>query len=256
MSLPGRDDRRLTAKVKICGCMRVEDGVAAADAGAEFVGVMFAQSRRRVSVETARAIVDALGPPLREREQAEPPPLHPGVFDDNAAWFTHGADALERLLARKRPLVVGVFAGQPVDEVNETAEEAGVDLVQLSGGEPWDELLLLTRQAVKVVDTAGVASAADVIARVRPGSALAVMLDASHGAGRQTDPALAADVARAFPIWLAGGLTPENVGAAVATVRPWLVDVSSGVETDGAKDAAKVAAFVRAAKGIAETPRG
>jgi len=246
----------MSARVKICGCMRVEDAVAAADAGADFVGVIFAESRRRVSVETARAIVDALGPPLREREQEEPPPLHPGVFDDAAAWFAHGAEALERLLARKRPLVVGVFSGQPVDEVNETAEEAGVDLVQLSGGEPWDDLLLLTRQAVKVVDADGAASAGDVIARVRPGSALAVMLDASHGAGRPADWALAAEVARAFPVWLAGGLTPENVGEAVAVVRPWLVDVSSGVESGGVKDPAKVAAFVRAAKGGAlESPR-
>ena len=55
-----------------------------------------------------------------------------------------------------------------------------------------------------------------------------------------------------MPLWLAGGLTPENVGEAIAAVRPWLVDVSTGVETDGVKDPAKIRAFIRAAKG--DTP--
>ena len=59
---------------------------------------------------------------------------------------------------------------------------------------------------------------------------------------------MAREVASRVPIWLAGGLTPETVGEVIATVRPWLVDVASGVETDGAKDPAKIAAFVRAAK--------
>ena len=62
-------------------------------------------------------------------EQDEPPPLHPGEFETVDAWFSHGAEALERLLARKRPLVVGVFEDQDVEEVNEIADETGIDLV-------------------------------------------------------------------------------------------------------------------------------
>jgi phosphoribosylanthranilate isomerase len=77
------------------------------------------------------------------------------------------------------------------------------------------------------------------------------MLDPSRGSGTAADLGVAAALAAQMPVWLAGGLTPENVDAAVRRVRPWAVDVSSGVETGGEKDPAKIAAFVRAAKGVA-----
>ncbi|HXK33693.1 MAG TPA: phosphoribosylanthranilate isomerase [Dehalococcoidia bacterium] len=240
----------MSARVKICGCMRVADAVAAAEAGADFVGIMFAPSSwRRVSTEEAAIIVRAIGTPLREVEQDEPPPLHPGRFDTPEAWFAHGAEALGRLLARKRPLTVGVFADQPVDEVNAIAEETGIDLVQLSGSEPWSDCTMLTRQAVKAVRPHPGMTAEDVIASAEPGAALALMLDPSGGTGITGDWSLAAKVAEALPIWLAGGLSPGNVRDAIAQVRPWLVDVSSGVETDGVKDAAKIRAFAEAARG-------
>jgi phosphoribosylanthranilate isomerase len=238
-------------RVKICGCMRVSDARAASEAGADFVGIMFAsRSRRRVSREEAAVIAATAGAPMSAVEQDEPPPLHPGHFSSTGAWFAHGAEALDRLLARKRPLVVGVFEDQPLDEVNEIADEVGLDLVQLSGNEPWSDCLLATRQAIKGLPRQQPASTADdVLAYIQPDAALAFLLDASRGTGTQTDLAVAAAVAAQMPIWLAGGLTPENVGEAIARVRPWAVDVSSGVETDGAKDPAKIGAFVRAAKG-------
>lgn len=236
-------------RVKICGCMKVADAVVAAEAGADFIGIMFAEeSRRRVSPEKAALIVRAIGGGVRDVEQNDPPPLHPGVYDDVAAWFGHGAEALDRLLARKRPLAVGVFKDQPIDDVNEIAEEAGLDLVQLSGSEPWSDCLVATRQAINVLRTRAGMMANEILAYAEPGAALAFMLDPSHGTGTQGDQDVAAEVAARFPLWLAGGLTPENVGATIATVRPWLVDVSTGVETDGAKDPAKIAAFVAAAK--------
>jgi phosphoribosylanthranilate isomerase len=138
-------------RVKICGCMHVADAAAAAAAGADFIGILFAESRRRVPVELAWQIARAAGTPLADVEQDEPPPLHPGRFATLDAWFAHGADALDRLLARKRPLVVGVFEDQSIEEVNEVADEVGLDLVQLSGDEPWGDCLLATRQAIKVV---------------------------------------------------------------------------------------------------------
>jgi anthranilate synthase/indole-3-glycerol phosphate synthase/phosphoribosylanthranilate isomerase len=239
-------------RVKICGCMRVADALAASAAGADFIGIMFAErSRRRVAVEEAALIASSVGEPMRERDQDEPPPLHPGRFASVEEWFAHGADALDRLLARKRPLVVGVFADQPIDEVNEIADEVGLDLVQLSGNEPWSDCLLATRQAIKVVNPADEATASDIMARIEPDAALAVMLDPSSGSGTKGDWDVAAAVSARIPIWLAGGTTPENVGEAIRIVRPWAVDVSSGVETDGAKDPAKIAAFVRSAKGVA-----
>jgi phosphoribosylanthranilate isomerase len=239
-------------RVKICGCMKVADAVAAAEAGADFIGIMFAaRSRRRQSAEEAALIVRAVGAPLRDLEQQEPPPLHPGTFDTIDSWFAHGAEALERLLARKRPLVVGVFEDQDVEEVNAIADETGIDLIQLSGSEPWSDALLLNRQAIQVLRPRPGMTADEIAAYIEPGAALAFMLDPSSGAGVRGDWNAAAAIAARLPLWLAGGLTSENVGEAIARVRPWLVDVSTGVETDGAKDFAKVRAFVASAQGEA-----
>src|SRR3990172_1791827 len=199
-------------RVKICGCMKVADAAAAAEAGADFIGIMFADSsRRRVTTEEASLIVRAVGTPLREMGQDEPPTLHPGRFDTIETWFAHGAEALDRLLARKRPLVVGVFKDQDIEDVNEIADETGIDLVQLSGNEPWSDALLANRQAIKVL-------------RQRP---------------RMTAAEIAAEIAARIPLWLAGGLDAGNVAEAIRAVRPWAVDVASGVETDGVKDPAK-----------------
>ena len=237
-------------RVKICGCMKIADAVAAAEAGADFIGIMFAPiSRRRVSAEEAGLIVRAVGTPLRELVQNEPPPTHSGHFDSIEAWFAHGAEALDRLLARKRPLVVGVFADQDIEEVNEIADETGIDLVQLSGNEPWSDALLLNRQAIKAVDQPD-KSAVAIWSGIEPGTSIAMMLDPSRGRGMKADWNVAGELAARLPLWLAGGLTPENVGEAVRTVRPWAVDGSSGVETDGAKDPAKIRAFVQAAKAM------
>jgi len=246
-------------RVKICGCMRVEDALAAAEAGADFIGLVFAESRRRLEPDEASDIVRALGEPLSHRELAAPPSLHGAGAAGSSAiaveeWFRQGAAALERLLARKRPLTVGVFAGQDLETVNAIADECGLDLVQLSGGEPWQDCLLIARQVIKAVHVEQGAAASDVLRRIEAGTAIACLLDtASEGAyggsGRTMDWGLAREVASRLPIMLAGGLTPENVGEAVRTVRPWGVDVSSGVETGGVKDAEKIRAFVQAAKG-------
>jgi phosphoribosylanthranilate isomerase len=236
-------------RVKICGCMQVADAIAARDAGADFIGILFAESRRRVSIEEAREIVGALGAPLSELEQ-DLPPAHIPATDDITSWFAHGAAALNRLLDRKRPLVVGVFEDQSPDEVNEISDETGIDLVQLSGHEPWTDVRALNRQAIKVIHPRTVTLERDITLGIESNSSLAVMLDASRGTGATSDLTAARDLAARLPIWLAGGLTPDNVAAAIDTAHPWLVDVSSGVETGGAKDPAKIAAFVAAAKGV------
>ena len=242
-------------RIKICGCRSIEQALAAAEAGADFVGLMFApSSRRRVEVEDASEIVRALGSPLAGREMDTPPAMYRAAADDLRSWYEHGASALERMLEHKRPLTVGVFAGNDSEEINEIVDECGIDLIQLSGGEPWSACLLANRQVIKALHVGGDETAASALRRVEAGSAMAVMLDkaddaAFGGTGQALDWAVASGIAAALPVWLAGGLTPENVAQAVTAVRPWCVDVSSGVETDGVKDAAKIRAFVAAVLG-------
>lgn len=240
-------------RVKICGNRTPEDVRAAAEAGADFVGMVFARSKRQVGVEEAKAMVSALGAPLAPHE-VTPPPLPPlYARQEVGPWFAHGAGMLDAYLAVKRPLTVGIFADQSIEEVNAIAEESGIDLVQLSGDESWEDCLLVTRPVLQVVHVGPLDAPADVLERVQPGFALGLMLDSAHGpyrggSGVTFDWAVARETAERQPMFLQGGLTPENVADAIRTVRPWGVDVSSGTETDGRKDHRRVRAFVEAVR--------
>jgi phosphoribosylanthranilate isomerase len=239
--------------VKICGNRTPDDVLAAAEAGADLVGIMFAESSRRVSVSEAQAMVRALGEPLAAHEIAMPPPARGHAREERGEWFRHGAAVIEAYLDAKRPLTVGIFADQSIDEVNELAEQSGVDLVQLSGDESWDDCLLVTKQVVQVVHVSPLDSPSDPMEYVEPGFALALMLDSAHGpyrggSGKPFDWEVARLVAAELPMILAGGLTPENVAEAMARVRPWAVDVSSGTEREGTKDHELVRAFIRSVR--------
>lgn len=239
--------------VKICGNRTPEDVLAAAEAGADFVGMVFARSSRRVDVAEAQAMVRALGKPLDEYEMAIPPPAQPHVREHIGEWFQHGARVIESHLRARRPLTVGVFADQPIEEVNELALEAGVDLVQLSGDESWETCLLIARPVIQTVHVSPLDAPSDALDRVEPGFALALHLDSAHGpyrggSGQTFDWDVAREVATSVPLMLAGGLTPENVAEAIARVHPWAVDVSSGTETDGRKDPARVRRFIDAVR--------
>lgn len=207
-------------RVKVCGIMRLEHALVAAEAGADFIGIVFAPSQRRVEPATARALVRA----LRARSQ-------------------------------RPPAVVGVFVNATVEEVSRVADLCGLDYVQLSGDEPLGNCRQVQRPAIKVIHVRpGMDGAAleRAVQRVEQ-AGLLPMLDARGGrayggSGRPFDWAVAQGLSSRYRFLLAGGLTPENVAAAVRQVRPWGVDVSSGVETDGVKDPAKVRAFVRAAR--------
>lgn len=239
--------------IKICGNRTPEDVLAAAEAGADLVGMVFADSRRRVDVAEAQAMVRALGRPLHEYEMSVPPPVQPHVREHVADWFRHGSQVIEAHLQTKRPLTVGVFADQPIEEVNEIALEAGVDLVQLSGDESWEACLLVARPVIQVVHVSPLDSPSDPMGQVEPGFALALMLDSAHGpyrggSGQTFDWDVAREIASRIPMILAGGLSPENVVEAIHRVQPWAVDVSSGTETDGRKDHARVRAFIEAVR--------
>lgn len=208
--------------VKICGVRGVHHARVAAEAGADMVGLVFAESKRRVTPDEAREIT--------------------------AATFA------------RRPRFVGVFVNEAPDVMARIAGAARLDLVQLSGAESPEDCVRLRVPYSKVIHVGPGMTADDVlqIAERYPGAA-AIVLDTAGtvaapawgGTGRALDLVLAAEVVRRAgrPVMLAGGLRPDTVAAAVASVRPWGVDVSSGVETDGVKDDDKIAAFVAAAKG-------
>ena len=211
---------------KICGLRTLPDALAAADAGAALLGFVFVEGvRRRIEVELARDIITEV------RQE----------------W---GADC---------PRIVGLFANQPLGDVNGVARACGLDAAQLCGDEPpeyWDGVDAGVIRQVKVDDALPRATAvADALREVEQVAARGHMtlLDkrvrgALGGTGHTFDWGIAAEIARRHPIFLAGGLDPGNVARAIVAVAPRGVDVSSGVETGGVKDADKIAAFGEAVK--------
>ncbi|MFQ5880490.1 MAG: phosphoribosylanthranilate isomerase [Dehalococcoidia bacterium] len=223
----------MSVRVKICGVSEPRHARAAAALGADFVGVVFAPSQRQVTLGQAKRIAAGLG-----KGQGCPP---------TAAT----REAVEEALRSRRPLLVGVFADQDADTINAIAAECGLDLVQLSGSEPWEMCGLLSRPVLKCMKVREGQAAEDILGAMGEGAL--VLLDpyvegTYGGAGVRLDWRVAAQVAARLPVMLAGGLTPENVREAVRAVRPWAVDVSSGVETEGVKDVSKIRAFAQASK--------
>lgn len=210
-------------RVKICGLREVRDVVAAAVAGADFLGFVMAPSRRRVSLDEARALVR------------------------------------EARLVGRALYAVGVFVGAAADDVNRAADHCGFDLVQLSGGEDAAYCRLLERPAIRVLHVSQGDSAALLAAEVAraeaelPAGRVLHLLDtgagaAAGGTGLTFDWGIARDVAARHDVMVAGGLTPDNVGELVSVVRPYGVDVSTGVEREGAKDPELIRAFVAAVR--------
>jgi phosphoribosylanthranilate isomerase len=199
-------------RIKICGVTSPAQALACVDAGADSVGVNFVRSSvRRVDEETARSIAVAVG---------------------SAA------------------LVVGVVAGMSVSEMRALKAATGVGCLQLHGDEAPEDVEALLPHAYKAVRV----GARDDVARARAMPGAYVLVDAKvegalGGTGHAFDWALVVDLARSRRLVLAGGLTPDNVKRAVEEVRPWCVDVASGVESaPGVKDPAKVRAFVEAVR--------
>lgn len=203
----------MNAKVKICGITSVADALAAADAGADALGFMFyASSPRFLTSAAAREIIRELPP----------------------------------FIAR-----VGVFVDPTEEQVRQAIVETGVDTLQFHGNETPEfcrRFGLKTIKAFRVRD-------AESLHAAEPFTSEAWLLDSYvagqlGGTGARFNWELATDAAQRHCVILAGGLTPENAVEAVRKVRPYGLDVSSGVESaPGRKDAAKVRAFIAAAKG-------
>ncbi|HEY4417287.1 MAG TPA: phosphoribosylanthranilate isomerase [Verrucomicrobiae bacterium] len=201
--------------VKICGITNVADGLAAAEAGADMIGLMFyEQSPRFISLETAVEISRALPPHI---------------------------------------VKVGVFANSTEAVIMRAISEAGVTLLQFHGDETPEfcsQFGAMTMKAFRIRDEASLEALPNY-------QTDAYLLDAYSksglgGTGEKFNWDLAVEAQKfGKPIFLAGGLTPENVADAVKKVHPFGVDVSSGVESaPGKKDAAKVQAFIQAAKAV------
>ena len=198
--------------VKICGITDPADAVAAADAGADAIGLVFAPSRRQVTVEEARAVVSAL-------------PDH--------------------------VLAVGVFRDHTASEVIGAVEQAGLGAAQLHGSEP-PSLSRQVRDAVPVLIKAVSPGDPQLDVVDDHGADIVLLDAPVPGGGVPFDWTLVGDLTSRHRVLLAGGLRPETVGDAIAAVGPWGVDVSSGVEASpGRKDHDLVRRFVAAARDAA-----
>lgn len=196
--------------VKICGITRPEDGRAAAHAGAHAIGLVFhPRSPRYVTAEQAQAVIAALPP-----------------------FVT----------------AVGLFVDPDPALVRATLQRVALQLLQFHGDETPE---LCTAFAMPYIKAVRVVPEVDLLQFARRfASAKGLLLDAyvegTHGGTGQVFEWGLIPSGLPLPVVLAGGLTPENVGQAVRRVRPWAVDVSSGVERDkGIKDAARIAAFIK-----------
>lgn len=198
--------------IKICGIKTLIDALAAIDAGVDFLGFNFyPKSTRFIEKEICAEITSVL---KREYPQIK---------------------------------LVGVFVNSAVGEVKNILETCSLDLAQLHGDETPEMFAQLVPRVFKAFR--GIPS--DITGYERNESP-ALLVDAAvkgvyGGSGVTADWSAAAELAKRYPLLLAGGLTPENVADAVRQVRPWGVDVASGVESAaGEKDVSKMKAFVQA----------
>ncbi|KAG1782042.1 phosphoribosyl anthranilate isomerase [Suillus placidus] len=325
-----------TALVKICGILTPSEALSTANAGADFLGLVFvSSSKRRVSLHIAReislAVRNAFPLPDSDDDEGEDENLNLPL-----PWFTSHTHAsyIPSHMRKTRPLLVGVFQNQPLRYIQRVVRDVGLDIVQLHGSEPIEWARSIGVPVIKVggvpppsapesvpeekpesvsegneaeeIHTAPLPSPDPLATLTTPGYHHFILLDTtssaqssspSGGTGKTLDWALAARLVKKgevpvispdvsvnaspsgavngtgeqnldedptstfpLPLILAGGLKPSNVREAVERVRPWVVDVSGGVERDGIdgelereggrKDEEKVRAFVRAAKGM------
>ena len=219
-----------TPKVKMCGISKVETIAAVVEAKPNYMGLVFAPSKRQVTVEQAKTLVEELHKGCAKKYGSDTEP------DKNDTIKT-----------------VGVFVNETVDNLVTIANEVNLDAVQLHGDE--DETFIQSlkeRTNVEVWKAVQIRSAADVEEWI-DSSADMILFDAYHkdergGTGEVFDWSSLDEFER--PFMLAGGIDSTNVARAIRTVRPYGLDTSSGIETNGVKDDEKITAFTKIVKSI------
>lgn len=197
--------------IKICGISREEDARAVNDALPDYAGfVFYERSKRYVSPEVAASLRRMISPTIK---------------------------------------TVGVFVDADVRFIAELARDGTIDTAQLHGSEDDEYIKALRAEAqIPIIKAFKVRGDGDIASASRSAADI-VMLDGGAGDGRKFDWGVLASFA-SRPFFLAGGLSPDNVREALELTRAWGVDVSSGVETAGLKDRAKILKFVRAVRFI------
>lgn len=211
--------------IKVCGIKEEDHALRAAEAGADFIGLVFAQSPRRVNMAQAEKIVKAL--------------------KDSGA----------------KTQAVGVFVNAPMTSIKKVAETCQLDWVQLCGDEPWAYARELNIPVIKVIRVSRHYTPEQISTDLKYGTKVLgsqkhiFLLDSNArfkygGTGMTFDWNLAKKPAKLYPVIIAGGLTPDNVAEAIRVTEPWGVDASSGLEsTRGIKDMEKIIKFIKAARG-------
>ena len=211
-------------KVKICGVMDVNDALNIAALNPDFIGLIFADSRRRVSVKVARDIVNAITSRY-------------GILDKSTGLFPLGVK------------IVGVFRNMSLNEINSIAKETGIDYIQLHGSETADFASLC---CVPVIKAISITSNSDTLLEMetfKDQTKICLFDSPKDLGGVSFDWDIASKIKNQGYI-LAGGLNPENVVEAIEKCNPFGVDVCSGVENaDGKKDLEKVRVFIDLVRG-------
>jgi phosphoribosylanthranilate isomerase len=209
-------------RVKICGISEEAHALAATEAGADFIGLIFAPSSRQVTPVQAEKIAAAV------------------------KQSGHPAE------------VVGLFVNVTATVVNKIADICHLDWVQLSGDETWEYCCEIKKPLIKAARVGGqspeeigdlLADGEKILAHQRHVFLLDSQVKGKYGGtGKTFNWGLARQIAELFPVIIAGGLTPENIARAIKTAKPWGVDTSSGVEVNGKKHAARIRAFIEAVR--------
>ncbi|KAK5129668.1 hypothetical protein LTR08_002993 [Meristemomyces frigidus] len=243
---PSQPERLL---VKICGTRSAAAAKTAIEAGADMIGIILVQGRKRcVSTETALQISQAVHE--TPKKSSASPASSSAPQAKATSFFEH--TARHHLQHSKRALLVGVFQNQPLHYVLEQQRQLGLDVVQLHGAEPIEWAGLIPCPVMRSFNPgdAGLAT--------RGFHGMPLLDSGAGGTGQQLAADKVKEVLRedeGLRVMLAGGLGPENVGEVVGSLgdlgrRVVGVDVSSGVETDGEQDLEKIRKFIEAAKGV------